>query len=76
MSSTSQKLAPPPEPTGVQRPRRACAAAVELIAAGKVMPKRNGKAPTLRELGRRWTSGELALEHPDHVKEKSSAGMM
>ncbi|UQA59984.1 tyrosine-type recombinase/integrase [Polyangium aurulentum] len=47
--------------------------AVELIAAGKVAPKRNGKAPTLRELGRRWTSGELALEHPDHVKEKSSA---
>jgi len=40
----------------------------------RVMPKRNGKAPTLRELGRRWTSGELALEHPDHVKEKRNAG--
>ena len=39
----------------------------------RVMPKRNGKAPTLRELGRRWTSGELALEHPDHVKDKRSA---
>ena len=29
-------------------------------------------APTFREVAQRWTSGKLAIEFPDHVKEKSS----
>ncbi|UQA59927.1 hypothetical protein [Polyangium aurulentum] len=29
-------------------------------------------APTIRALGQRWTSGELARLYPDHVKEKRS----
>ena len=37
------------------------------------MRTREGNAPTVRELGERWTSGELAREYPDHVKEKRSA---
>jgi integrase len=47
--------------------------AVNLIASGKVVPTRPGKAPTIRELGQRWTSGELARLYPDHVKEKRSS---
>jgi integrase len=29
-------------------------------------------SPTFREVAQRWTSGKLAVEFPDHVKEKSS----
>jgi integrase len=47
--------------------------AVNLIAAGKVVPKRNANVPTIRELGTRWTSGELARLYPDHVRRKRSA---
>ncbi len=32
-----------------------------------------GPIVTIRDLGERWTSGALALEHPDHVKTKRSA---
>ncbi len=31
------------------------------------------QGPTLRELGRLWTSGELAREYPDHIRNKRSA---
>jgi hypothetical protein len=40
--------------------------AVDLIVQGKVVRTREGNAPTVRELGERWTSGELAREYPDH----------
>ncbi len=41
--------------------------AVDLIVAGKVIPKRNGDVPTIRQLGKRWTSGELSRLYPDHI---------
>jgi hypothetical protein len=44
--------------------------AVDLIVAGKVVSTRIGNAPTVRELGERWTRGELAREYPDHIKKK------
>jgi integrase len=47
--------------------------AVDLIVQGKVVRTREGDVPTVRELGERWTSGELAREYPDHIKEKRSA---
>ena len=47
--------------------------AVDLIVQGKVVRTREGNAPTVRELGERWTSGELARDFPDHVKVKRSA---
>ncbi|HRI71823.1 MAG TPA: tyrosine-type recombinase/integrase [Polyangium sp.] len=48
--------------------------AVDLIVAGKVIPKRNATIPTIRELGKRWTSGELSRLYPDHIRRKRSAG--
>ena len=48
--------------------------AVDLIVAGKVIPKRNTHMPTIRELGKRWTSGELSRLYPDHIRCKRSAG--
>ncbi len=47
--------------------------AVDLIVQGKVVRTREGNAPTVRELGERWTRGDLAREYPDHVKAKRSA---
>lgn len=48
--------------------------AVDLIVAGKVIPKRNTNIPTIRELGKRWASGELSRLYPDHIRRKRSAG--
>lgn len=47
--------------------------AVELIVAGKVIPARSTNMPTIRQLGKRWTSGELSRLYPDHIRRKRSA---
>ncbi|MDI1444709.1 tyrosine-type recombinase/integrase [Polyangium sp. 6x1] len=44
--------------------------AVEMIASGQVVQK--NKTPTVEEIGKRWTSGELAALYPDRVKKKRS----
>jgi integrase len=43
-------------------------AADRLIATSNVAPH----AVTVKEFARRWTSGELHLQYPDHVKKKQS----
>ncbi|WP_211365601.1 tyrosine-type recombinase/integrase, partial [Polyangium fumosum] len=45
--------------------------AVDMIASGQVVQK--NRTPTIEEIGRRWTSGELADLHPDRVKRRRSA---
>lgn len=47
--------------------------AVELIVAGKVITKQGGRIPTVAELAKRWTSGDLARAYPDHIHIKRSA---
>ena len=61
-----------------QRDGKALAAvreAVEKLCRGEVRPiaAASPRGPTIEELGRRWTSGELASEYPDHVRVKESA---
>jgi len=47
--------------------------AVDLIVAGNVIPKPSKRIPTVAELAKRWTSGELARAYPDHIHVKRSA---
>jgi integrase len=44
--------------------------AVDMIAAGEVVAK--NRTPTIEEIGKRWTSGELATLYPDRIKRKRS----
>ena len=46
---------------------------VEAVAGKAVQPTGAPKVATFKELGERWTSGELAREYPDQVKLKRSA---
>jgi integrase len=36
-------------------------------------PSTPARGPTLQDVGRRWTSGELARDFPDHIKAKRTA---
>jgi integrase len=47
--------------------------AVEKLCATGVAPARAPMVITFRELAERWTSGALARQYPDHVREKRSA---
>ncbi len=47
--------------------------AIQLIVAGKAIPKRIDRIPTIAELGRQWTRGDLARAYPDHIHNKRSA---
>jgi integrase len=51
---------------------RAALALLEDVARGDAAV-RPGNATTIHELGERWTSGELARLHPDHIRPKRSA---
>src|SRR6478752_2369205 len=44
----------------------------EKVIAGEVRHK-TAEMPTFAAFAERWTSGELAQKHPDHVKAKDSA---
>jgi len=46
--------------------------AADMVASGQAAP-RSAPWMTIRDLGRRWTTGELAREYPDHVRQKRSA---
>lgn len=65
------------EELAAARPGKSLAAvvkAVDLICRGESAPRPAMPAsPTVEEVGRRWTSGELARTYPDHVKAKDSA---
>jgi len=53
---------------------RAVQEAVALLCAGRAQPIQQGDAPlTFQALGERWTSGELARLHPDHVRLKGTS---
>ncbi len=45
--------------------------AVDMIASGQVVQK--NLTPTIEQIGKRWTSGELADLYPDRVKRRRSA---
>ncbi|MDI3291507.1 site-specific integrase [Polyangium sp. 15x6] len=45
--------------------------AVDMIASGQVVQK--NLTPTIEQIGKRWTSGELAELHPDRVKRRRAA---
>jgi integrase len=45
----------------------------EGLCRGDERAKRAGPVITVRDLGERWTSGELAHQYPDHIREKRSA---
>lgn len=45
--------------------------AIERLAEGDVRTRTTGEA-TIRQIGERWTSGNLASEFPDHVRPKKS----
>ncbi len=45
--------------------------AIDMIT-GAVEPARTNLVPTIREIGERWTRGDLAREYPDHIKMKDS----
>ena len=45
--------------------------AVDMIASGQVVQK--NLTPTIEQIGKRWTSGELAVLYPDRVKRRRSA---
>jgi len=59
-----------------QRDGKALAAVLEAadkLCRGEVRPvAASPRGPTIEELGWRWTSGELAREYPDHVRNKDS----
>jgi integrase len=44
-----------------------------VAGAARAQSSARASGPTVRELGERWTSGELARLHPDHVRVKRSA---
>jgi integrase len=46
---------------------------VEQLERGEWTRKPSG-APTIEDLGKRWTSGDLARDWPDYIKPKKSAG--
>ena len=48
---------------------------VDALCKGDLAPARReiANAATVKAIGERWTSGELAREYPDHVRVKSSA---
>jgi len=53
-------------------------AATDALCKSEARPKEapaapSPRGPTFRELGERWTSGELARQYPDHVKVKRTA---
>lgn len=54
------------------RPLAAVVGLVEALERGE-HPRKASGAPTVEELGKRWTSGELARAWPDYVKVKKSA---
>jgi integrase len=54
------------------KPLAAVLAAVDALCKGQTRAKSSGPIVTVRDLGERWTSGELARAHPDHVKAKRS----
>ncbi len=45
--------------------------AIERVANGDTRPKTTGEA-TIRQIGERWTSGDLASEFPDQARPKKS----
>src|SRR5262245_53000968 len=47
---------------------------VDQVCAGRLVSALNGGA-TFGAVANRWTSGELAIMHPDHVKQKRSASI-
>src|SRR5262249_31129361 len=49
--------------------------AAESVAAGRTTKKKapGPKGDTFESVGKRWTSGELAAEYPDHVKAKKTS---
>ena len=51
-------------------------AALQRVAAelcsGESLPERPASGETLCALGKRWTSGELARDYPDHVRRKKT----
>jgi hypothetical protein len=50
----------------------AVVAAVETLCKGEARARPSGSV-TIEDLGKRWTSGELARDYPDHVRAKASA---
>ncbi len=56
--------------------REVQAFAAELCAKAEAKAKTGTVVPsvTFQQLGERWTSGELASQHPDHVRLKRSVG--
>ncbi|WP_170319690.1 tyrosine-type recombinase/integrase [Polyangium spumosum] len=46
---------------------------VDDIAAGKLTRERTRADTTIEELGKRWTSGELARLYKDHIRKKSTS---
>lgn len=50
----------------------AVVAAIDKLARGDARPRSSGEM-TICALAKRWTSGELAKEHPDHVRTKKTA---
>lgn len=49
------------------------AARAAIKVAAKEGSRRDGPALTFADLGKAWTSGEIAARHPDHVKVKRTA---
>jgi len=47
--------------------------AVDHIVGGKWIRKGNCNVPTVRQFGKRWTTGELTRLYPDHIRRKRSA---
>ncbi len=47
---------------------------VAAVTAGKYVAEGSREGMTFAELARKWTSGELARDYPDHVKKKRSGG--
>ncbi len=48
---------------------------VDALSKGDLAPTQQAVAtvPTVKTIGERWTSGELARDYPDHVRSKKSA---
>src|SRR5262245_37054612 len=53
-----------------ERALRIALAALREFAGKEVRPAGAPKAPTFKELGEQWTSGELAKRYPDQIKAK------
>jgi len=52
---------------------RVVSIAIEKVVGRIVRPIGESSAPTFRELGTQWTSGELAKKYPDHIELKRNA---